>query len=1348
MIKHSLKYRNVDSTADINSRLSKLVQPGIITGGELLPVPGQLKYDIQPWKLVSSSGMVVEETGDVYRFAVPPGQTTIAAVRVAYQANDVPIVAYTILEEAAFGSLPNQSEYLIFAALKVPSSASIALSSYVEYDVKTSVDSIGRDYFRGQFSTSSALPNSKDSRPSDWAIINDGVNAPSIWIFGGSTWINVTNVISLSSDLGLHRLNHFANEKHLTDNEKLAVVGSSGTAVGNTNKLVDAADPRLPTQNENNALTGSNGSPSATNPFITSSHPIALPTEKSYLITPPVTSVKMESVDGPFYVGNGGLSSAERYFSVYVLDGNREFLTVGGNRIAIDLYTDAGMTTPLIPATNPNVEHGFYTGSLWVGFSTIVDAQFTILYGKKSTVGSISAGGLLNRTPADAQISSDTIKTVENIKGAKWDTPLLNREQNVNLWQSLLSTRQYLSSALNTDYVLTDVEKVNSIPEYQGKFIKNNGIPVEFSYENSPAVTFTYNPISGAVTYASVFDLTGVVPGDIFYDGNATEFVVISVGPGVRTISILTRDNLIPSTINTSLSSPLAGSISRDHNPLGINLSDLRPVGRKEQILVKELENTPNFFEPRTGNIGRFVRTPIKTPFYTDKRMSFFGTFKTEGTGESSRVVSTNSGYIYITGFFTNAYLLVDTRPDSPDIEVQVDGFYTPGSVISLSNAGKSSNIGTTLDRQREKIKLASGLSPRVPHTIVIKVLDSAGVFYMHGCELVNFDISHLILPGYGFVQTDLFENSSIYSLPAVQTGFGGRGGVEYAAVNRNLVVSRTLLDLEDFDGNSDAPTGVANDANTSLVVTGGTVKFDTFYKTHDVVRLIGTSTENTRILSSVSTATHTAYFYSALSFPTSQPVSAVHIGSVGATRKDQREFARYSVRDLGVGDDTDFTSISGSKVDRYFASDYGVTVAAREIAFDTTGIDGADLAIVIDSTSKLVIKAVCSSLALILTNPGSVNLDISIDGSDSVQFTSAGSGLRLFNVLANGRYQTHEIVISNSAATNLIVAGIALFEPLPAKIDGLPLYQRNILAYNRLTKDPYSVTPIGGVAFDPVSGGGLLVNASVTDDWAIIGFPASPTGKTVRAESFGSYFEYTFTGTAIAIEYLANSDNGMAKVYLNGVLLSSTNFPSLYRLGVSNAGTVDMYGPSSTRKIFMVSNLDSLIQEYTIRIEVPEAVVSNKHVSSSGWAVTITNIWEVNSNGTMAVTPEFSFDGKPMGLSDIRDLRILDSGSLTRFDVTATRTSVNQTRSGRIQLPNSATELNITFGEPFTDNKYTVVCNFTNTIDADPMFQPVSVSSKLGAGNALGSDGFKAKWNNPLDSGNYVLNYIAILDV
>jgi hypothetical protein len=70
------------------------------------------------------------------------------------------------------------------------------------------------------------------------------------------------------------------------------------------------------------------------------------------------------------------------------------------------------------------------------------------------------------------------------------------------------------------------------------------------------------------------------------------------------------------------------------------------------------------------------------------------------------------------------------------------------------------------------------------------------------------------------------------------------------------------------------------------------------------------------------------------------------------------------------------------------------------------------------------------------------------------------------------------------------------------------------------------------------------------------------------------------------------------------------------------------------------------------------------------------------------------------------------------------------------IPLFQGDTSVSIIFGAPRSSGVYRIVPTFENTIDDAPMMQTCMITTKVAAG-------FTISWPCPLDSGNYVLDYL-----
>jgi hypothetical protein len=603
-----LKFRNLDLTKDINDRFTRLFVPGVFDGGLIEPVSGQLYVEIvAPWKLVSKEGMVVEETSTNTRLAITTGQTTVVAVKVVYVQNNDPIIEARAIELTAFNMLVDKDYYVVFAHIVVPPEATLILDSYIQYANRDIVDKLGRSPLRGHVASVSDLPSAKDNIQGDIYIIADGAGGiPHIYGWDGDEWVILTDAATVTANLATHRQNLYDNEKHLTDNEKNALIGTSqyiyglgGTPPSATNPFVDNADTRLPTQNENNALLGTDGLPSDTNRYITEEYPWAIPEEK-YTDTPVITDTHTilyqtnttnHEWDGPFYVGKeDNIDPVLQYFKLYDPVLNREYTTstthpTYPNAVVsiIGVYIDADLNIPLNPGLlmpNSGVDNdGFYTGDLYLKWDVTPDTDFIVLFAKRRTMKRLGVtpnfyhpwpNAIIRRRFNDAQVPASVIKAIEDIKGRDFDdTPPIS-ERNTNLRGNVIGTKEWIGCVFKTDNVVSNFSEVENVPTFANDFYTNIGIPQDYTFENIPisSISYSYDLSTGegTVTYGSVsVDLSSVVVNrDVFIDGSLNEYKVVSKNTSNRTIKIQKRNGKVPRAINTTTS--LYGSFTSGSN--------------------------------------------------------------------------------------------------------------------------------------------------------------------------------------------------------------------------------------------------------------------------------------------------------------------------------------------------------------------------------------------------------------------------------------------------------------------------------------------------------------------------------------------------------------------------------------------------------------------------------------------------------------------------------------------------------------------------------------------------------------------------------------------------------------
>lgn len=772
-----LKYRNIDSTKDINDRFSNLFEAGIFSGGEVVPVSGGgLKVRlVAPWKLMTKYGMIVEETSDSKDFSTPADTTTIITVRAIYFESKNPELSVLSYSSADFNalSLEEKSNHIIFAEVVVPVGSIQITQSYIKYNNRDIVDKVGRNVIRGIVTNSGLLPGPNVNQPGDIWVVADGLGdpdtPPNMYGWDGARWVCLTDYVSIRTMLLAHRSNYYSNEKHLTDNEKDAVYDplekrTSTIDPSKDNPFVDSADPRIPTQNENDALVGSDGNPSSTNTYVTEEYPLAITQEKRFTVLPQNSFVTLKtSADGRIYLGFDEKHYRDN-FKLYTYDPkcdpdsslydqstdpknfklNREYVNINGVPVAILGVYKSESESPLAPADID--ELGFYKGEnlyikcgVYQDISTIVNSNFTLLYGKYQVLGKMPIDVLLKRHITDAQVSSDVIEKVTNIKGRPWDDLVPENENNAEIRKDVVDLKEYVSSVFIGDHVVGDFSNVENVPEFLNHFQKNIGIPQNYVFENltKAAYTYTYNDDGAGTTFGDVtfgISIPDVQENHIFIDGAGNEYIINDVLNSNTTLRISMRNGFVPETIDTSRDTSRSGSVKVDNNPRQINLSTLQFIAGRDRIQCREIEALYNEFHPTTRNVAFQIRTPLHSAYFREDRVRFYGGFKNTGSGNRSRIISTGSGKIMVTGFFTDLVLICKLKTP-PTLFVHVDGFLEN----TLTFSGALAQMSETDDIQQQFISLLSdSLDGNVPHTVEINIQDSSDSFYIYGFDLIR----------------------------------------------------------------------------------------------------------------------------------------------------------------------------------------------------------------------------------------------------------------------------------------------------------------------------------------------------------------------------------------------------------------------------------------------------------------------------------------------------------------------------------------------------------------------------------------------------------------------------------
>lgn len=1247
-IKFQLKYLNIDSTSDINSRLVKFIEPGVVYGGEFSIVPSQLKVSISPWKIFNSDGMIVEETSDSYVVDVAPGQTSVVVLKAVYHQNAAPEVGIQVIERGIFETIPNPQDYIVLGDVEVPLTATEVNPTYINLAYRQQIDPLSRKEYRGTVTSVSGLPP-RNNRIGDMYSVCDGVGGPvNLYGWNGSIWTPLTEIIALQVDLSRHRQNLFTDEKHLTDLEKQAVEGTFGVPSG-TNKFVTDTDTRIPSQSENDALAGSSGTPSTTNKYITESTEFAQPTSAGFVVSSPINTFSVSLLQGPVYLGRGGANTHLEYFELYAESTEREYLNSDSTAPKlIGVYKDLALTQKIIDPSSESITaitaNGFYIGgTLYLEFDIPIDQNFRLIYGRRSTLGGYKKDMLFDIKPKEAQIHRDIIKKFEEITGRKFDVVTPASETNIEVALEVEDIKKFINSNLTSDFVVTDFAKMNNIPEFAGSFEENVGLK-SFKYLNNSVVSYTYNSTTGTVTYGAAVNLSAVTANHVFIDSNLKEYVISAVGgnsvvlsPAPKFIGLLPIDKE-------------HGSIKVNDNPRRVNFAELKVSQFRERVAIGKVQEAAG--EYLDTALAYEIIDPVKTNAKKEDKVRLYGNIQQRSltnfltgpnSGPKNQVYSSDYCAAMITGFFTElefvgvipaAYLSVMT--------VTLDGVNYPVSLPA------DSTLGSTFDDARLVNYPIITNATDTLHTVVISfpITATTSEVVFGGFDLIrrNYE-SALVMPGRGFVQGDIVTSDTKQLLPLAPVQPLCRGGVNSIYYGRDLLIKNEFKQMTDFDGLISAASGSAASGSTTMLITAGIPKLQ-YFSAGDIVKVVTSTREETKILSSI--ASNTITFTSALNI--SGAANIIHVCSTANTSKSfdpEVETRKIMVDDFGIATKAEFAQLPPMSINRTTNSEDGVTrFLTNQINPVSTLVEGYTYGLKFGtSASTLRINGCFSSIYLIISNQATQTINYTVNDSPVISKSITSKGLQKLPLLTNGRFQTYEIEILNSA--NLVVVGVIFAEPALAKpVQGLALSEAKYIARYQATNLDFNNKimgknyPLGAVGFDAFS--------SFVRFFDGIGSPWSTSidftklyGRHNRTNSANASFQYQVYDQSVEFEYTATPDGGYALLTLNGVIAKSLNFLAVYRGIDPVTGYIDMYAATPERRRVVVSGL--VYNKYTVNVSVLSPFTKNP--LSSDYYINVNQIFFTNSNGYFGYANQMAKSSNfYLGYSNVYDRRKFDS--------------------------------------------------------------------------------------------------------
>lgn len=1245
MTRAIFQWLNNDSTADLNKRFGAVFKKGITEGGGIATVSGQLSLDVVPYVAMTENGlMLVEES--TYRFEnIPLNAATVLTVYGKWVQAGEPEIEYRMYEVSAYNNLLDKDDHIVFGLVTLGGSETEVLTSNLTFDLRDEFDKIGRSSYRGTLDNSVDLPTS-NNRTQDWYVVGGaGGGLVEIWAWNDVSWINITNTLALQAQLTDHRNNAYVDEKHLTDDEKLAVLGTTGTPNA-SNRFVTNSDPRVPNLSTVAALTGTDGTPSTTNKYVTEEYSLSA---VDYLNFPLPPGVLAMSGLGEVYVGKGPVGSANTNFGLLEIGNDRGYINLSGIYPAItNVYKDSLLTQPLNPGVDADSQ-GYYSGNLWITVNDVIDTGVRVAFTRKYSLKTIDRGFTNKKGPAGDFVSGEARMHIQNIKGRDYDTLLPSDESNKVLREDVDQLISYLGSNQNTTITAAneDYEYFAEDPKLAPYFEKNIDIAPIYTYENSALNNFTHNVPNGQIVYSGSPDLTSVIVGNLFQDGIGKKFRVSAITlPNI--ISIVELDTglrPLQGAVSTSVASSVDGSIITNNNPRNLLLSELK--GNSHEIIkFNALYRLKEFSKPE----GRPAFGISQGGKRINPRVVLYGSWIRKADNSTGEIILSNTssiGDIQYTGFVSDLYLLCKATPGAPNLEVTVNGEPSV-TVVSVSQSGQADPvISYTKGERYHRVAIRRNLNPDIPSTINIKIQGaSSDPLVVIGLEALTIDSTAINRAlDVHFESGVAFNNTKITSKDtrSVSTVFvpSNKIGSNYTLyldkdINDNTIVNiaDTPVPVSDFEPNYMSviysSPGVYNYADASEQ------NKSTVFKVGDLVEALGsTKAELTRIISLTPSLQLSPS-------PTAENKLIRMVCSLGDNTPSDlgEEWAnRYEIITHFVNyTDSDFsTRNAGAKTQRYVTSSDGLTTLGAKNA--TISIDRRSVIVPV-TTGQVDFGVLGTRLDLEFDNLNPVTLEISVDGSSYYAF-SIPAGISRRTLYNRSRY-THRTVSIRSTSGEFQITHLTVYSlERPSIRNKMVLTTSDVVSpFNQeYTKQitPYTRS-IGKYFMDAMHHGIVTRGAGINTPWSWSD-TAHYLGRVLNTQNDGDAIKFTVVGEGFEIAYLQRLDGGRATVTINGVAWNAIPGATI-TAGFASSAYLDTYGASTGMRLAAITGLSYGVHEVVIAQDNPRT----KNVASTGYHVGIFGLFNLSISGRLRMTYD-TLNQHYTPVSDVREFASFYTG-------------------------------------------------------------------------------------------------------
>lgn len=1294
------KWLNNDSTADLNQRFASVFNKGISEGGEIVPVSGELSVDINPFFAMTDAGLLVTDSTS-YRFEnIQQNQATFLTIYAKWLQAEDPLIEYRMYEVSDYNNLLDKADHIVFGLITLTGIETQVGSSNITLDNRDVFDKLGRSSFRGGLSSIIDLP-ADNNRETDFYMVGGSGGLVEIYTWNGLSWLNITNTLALQIELTNHRNNAYINEKHLTDDEKDAVLGTSGIPSA-VNRFVTSQDPKMPTSVEKDAMLGTHGSPSTTNKFVTEEYPI---TETGYLVFPLPPGVISLIGTGDVYVGKGAVGSANTYFSLMEIGQDRGYINSSGGLFPkfVQIFKDNLLTQPLIPHTDADAD-GFYSGDLYITVDNVIDTGVRVSYARKTLLKSISKGFDAIKGPSSDFVSGEVRQHVQNIKGRPYDTFIPTDETNKELRADVDNLISYLGSNQGTTIVAAgeDYDFFEDDTKLSPLFVRNIDISPVYTYQNVALNSFSYSSITGLVTYTGSPNLASVLVGNLFRDGFGSFFKVVSVNNILKQVGIVEIDTgLRPLSIVLSNANSADGSVRTNSNPRDILLSELK--GNAHEIIrIGELYRLYEFSKPE----GRPAFGLSQAGKRINPRVIFYGSWikkANTNTGEVEIRNSTAIGDIQYTGFLSSIYLWCKVTTAAPNLEISLNNEQVI-STISISQIGTASSAVSYIEGERyQKVKIIGGLDPNVVNTVNMRIqgatadplVISALEILTVPSETANKNIEVAIESGVGFENTRINNKNTRSITPVFPSS--NKTGANYSLVldrDMNGLTMVNIIDTPmpelDFEPNY---TIITSGTPTQYSALNGTEAAKlAIFKVGDLVELIGTTQNEKKRLLSV---TPFILIDSACTISENKQMRLVCSLADNTPADAAEEWAnRYEIMTSFVNyTSTDFsTKNSTTKAQRYVAHSDGSTILGSRNS--SLSIDKRAV-IIPKTTGTLDIGVQGTRLDLEFDNASPVTIRISVDGSAEYDVAIPAGVTRrtIFNRARNTFHEVHiKSLTSSFEVTHITIyalqRGDSKTKPLLATQDNVSPFKQDY------AKDEFPFRYSSGKVFSdafkyaiPTKGTGVNATWAWSDT-------AHFLGRVLNTQNDGDALRYTFIGEGTEIMYLASPDGGRAVVQINGVNWDAIGGATV--IGNSD-WYLDTYSTSTGPKLAAVTGL--AYGEHIVTITQDNA--RTKNVSSSGYNVGIFGYSVLSINGKLRWTYDFD-TGHYSPIVDGRQFASFYAGLIGEPAFSIDTTS--EVKSAYARLNETGTPINCSVSSVLAKTRVTVTFTYvTNAFPGNP---------------------------------------------